>query len=139
MKYEIEFALEECCQCRMPYLVSLSFQKQKQADKTNFYCPSGHGQSYAGNTEAQKLREGWEAANLRFQSQLNEANHARLVAENALKSEQSKRRKIEKRVANGVCPCCNRTFEDLARHMSTKHKDYALPAGKQKQIAGLVK
>jgi hypothetical protein len=27
-------------------------------------------------------------------------------------------------VANGVCPCCNRTFQNLARHMAGKHPDY---------------
>ena len=32
--------------------------------------------------------------------------------------------RIKKRVANGVCPCCNRTFKDLAAHMSTQHPDY---------------
>ena len=23
----------------------------------------------------------------------------------------------------GTCPCCNRTFTNLARHMASKHKD----------------
>ena len=32
--------------------------------------------------------------------------------------------KIKKRIGNGVCPCCNRSFEDLRRHMNTKHPDY---------------
>ena len=27
-------------------------------------------------------------------------------------------------VSGGACPCCNRSFENLARHMATKHKDY---------------
>lgn len=31
---------------------------------------------------------------------------------------------IKKRVGNGVCPCCNRTFENLSRHMSCKHPEY---------------
>ncbi len=33
--------------------------------------------------------------------------------------------KVKKRAANGVCPCCNRTFSDLARHMKAKHPDFA--------------
>jgi hypothetical protein len=24
----------------------------------------------------------------------------------------------------GVCPCCNRTFQQLARHMKAKHPGY---------------
>lgn len=32
--------------------------------------------------------------------------------------------KLKKRAANGVCPCCNRTFVDLARHMAGKHPTF---------------
>ena len=32
--------------------------------------------------------------------------------------------RISKRVKNGVCICCNRTFADLARHMATKHPTF---------------
>lgn len=138
MKFEMEFVLEECYSCRMPFLVSAAFQKNKKADKSNFWCPNGHSQAYQGKTEAQKLREDWEASSLRFQSELNEANHARLVAEKAAKAEKTKRWKVSDRIAKGVCPCCNRTFEDLARHMPTKHKDYALPPADKKKIEGLV-
>ena len=29
------------------------------------------------------------------------------------------------RVEHGVCPCCKRSFSALARHMATKHPEYA--------------
>jgi hypothetical protein len=29
--------------------------------------------------------------------------------------------KIKNRVGNGVCPCCDRSFTNLRRHMSTQH------------------
>ena len=32
--------------------------------------------------------------------------------------------KVKKRVGNGVCPCCTRSFTDLARHMESKHPAY---------------
>jgi hypothetical protein len=28
---------------------------------------------------------------------------------------------MRKRIQSGVCPCCNRTFENLGRHMKSKH------------------
>jgi hypothetical protein len=31
----------------------------------------------------------------------------------------------KKRIAGGVCPCCTRTFKDLARHMAGQHPDYS--------------
>ncbi len=63
-----------------------------------------------------------------LQKQLDRASEARRWAEEALESERKshsatkgKLTKITKRVAAGVCPCCNRTFANLARHMATKH------------------
>lgn len=29
------------------------------------------------------------------------------------------------RVKNGVCPCCNRSFQNLKRHMNTKHPNWS--------------
>ncbi len=33
------------------------------------------------------------------------------------------------RIVSGVCPCCNRTFQNLARHIAGQHPDFAEPAG----------
>lgn len=35
---------------------------------------------------------------------------------------------LRNRAAAGVCPCCNRTFEQLGRHMTTKHPEYVKEA-----------
>ena len=35
----------------------------------------------------------------------------------------SAKRRIEKRIHAGVCPCCNRSFPNLQRHMAAKHPD----------------
>lgn len=32
--------------------------------------------------------------------------------------------KVKKRVGHGICPCCNRSFEDLRRHMEAKHPGF---------------
>lgn len=33
--------------------------------------------------------------------------------------------KVKKRIAAGVCPCCRRTFQNLASHMKGQHPGYA--------------
>jgi hypothetical protein len=33
--------------------------------------------------------------------------------------------KLRKRIKNGVCPCCTRSFTNLRRHLQTKHPEYA--------------
>lgn len=36
--------------------------------------------------------------------------------------------RVTRRIKAGVCPCCTRTFQNLARHMHTKHPDMATEA-----------
>lgn len=41
--------------------------------------------------------------------------------------EREARKAVEKklnRVSAGTCPCCNRSFKQLAAHMKNKHPDY---------------
>jgi hypothetical protein len=47
------------------------------------------------------------------------------TAERRRRAEKAAKTKIKNRVAKGVCPCCNRTFQNLADHMKSKHPDYA--------------
>ena len=35
--------------------------------------------------------------------------------------------RTKNRVGNGVCPCCNRTFANLMRHMHDQHPGYTAP------------
>lgn len=75
-----------------------------------FYCPNGHRQHYT-QSESDRLRGLLDEAN-RSKTQLA-ANYAAL---------QREHNRVTKRVSAGVCPCCNRTFQNLARHMASRHK-----------------
>ncbi len=112
-----------CGKCGIVFGVPDRWLEARRQDKTTFYCPNGDPRAYV-KSEADKLREQLEKSSLGFQAQLNTERHARLVAEKSLKTETAKRRKIEKRVANGVCPCCNRFVDVLDKHMKTKHPEY---------------
>lgn len=35
--------------------------------------------------------------------------------------------RVKNRIANGVCPCCNRSFTPLADHMASEHPDFVVP------------
>lgn len=121
------FEVEHCCSCGMAFAMTTDFQKRRLDDRKSFYCPAGHSQYYSGKTEAQKLRDKLkerdrevEAANRLAEQQRQAAYEQRQRAASISRSYQ----KVRERVRNGVCPCCNRTFENLARHMATKHADY---------------
>jgi hypothetical protein len=84
------------------------------------YCPNGHKWHFRGESEADKQRrraEQAEQANARLHEEAQKAIRERNKAQTALKSHR-------KRSAAGLCPCCNRTFVNMARHMKSQHPDY---------------
>lgn len=135
---------QTCINCGILFSVPDEWDRERRVDKRVFYCPNGHEQCYTRGTVQileDKLRAAQaekDATERRLQSQLNEVRHAQLVAERERDKERRKRRRIEARISKGVCPCCNRTFENLQKHMATKHKDYALPPATPKQIEGTI-
>jgi NMD protein affecting ribosome stability and mRNA decay len=138
MTFSSEFYLEYCCNCGIAFAMPTSFCNERRRDLKLFYCPNGHSQLYTKSTE-QELKEEKEAMERSLQAQLNNANHRALVAEKAAKQAIKDKRRVERRIAHGVCPCCNKTFADIANHMITEHKDFRLPQGKEvKAIEGSV-
>lgn len=131
---EQKLVTEECCGCNILFAMTEDFQRERRRDKRTFYCPNGHSQSYVGKTEEQKLREQLEQE--RRQRQSAEQRVAMWQDEYdaaAKEAEHQKRRangykghatRITKRAKAGVCPCCNRSFENLRRHMATKHPEF---------------
>lgn len=109
----IKFITEECCNCGMPFAMTKDFQRRRLNDHQSFYCPAGHSQRYTGKTEEQKLKDKLEA----------EAGRA-MALESQLNQTSRNYQRIRARVKNGVCPCCNRTFQNLLQHMKTEHPDF---------------
>lgn len=115
----ITIETEICCNCGIAFGIPSDFRSQLLNDPEHwFYCPNGHKQHYSESKEVRLRRE---------------AENKSRQLENALQQERDRREKSEldllkaqrklKRVSKGVCPCCNRTFEDLQRHMKTKHPE----------------
>lgn len=126
-----EFYVEECCECGVPFGMTTathSFYRNHSAAAPgatkNFYCPNGHAQHYAGKTEEQKLREQLASERERNENSerfLREQRDREQNRSRALKGHLTRQRK---RAKAGVCPCCNRTFKQLAAHMKSQHPDF---------------
>lgn len=118
----IYFALEICCNCYMPFMMPKYLKEQALADHSIWFCcPAGHNQHYSGPTEAQKLKTRLENERREHEKQLQEST-------NRFLDEVNTRKRFEKqlkRVHKGVCPCCNRSFVNLANHMKTRHPEIA--------------
>lgn len=120
-----------CGECGITWAQPEGFTSARRTDGKTFYCPNGHPRVYR-ETDVEKLRK-------EMQAQIDRKERERQWAAEARdryrqQAEETKRRlsaakgqltKTKNRIAGGVCPCCNRSFADLHRHMTTKHPDYA--------------
>jgi hypothetical protein len=111
----------ECASCGICFAIPGSFERQRRDDGETFYCPSGHKNVYR-KTEAQRLMEQLKAKERELR-----AVKCDILREQKLRTdERIAREKVErklKRVHRGVCPCCKRTFQNIQRHMETKHPE----------------
>jgi len=109
IRQEITLSTLTCCSCGIVFAMPEPLMTKLRQNGEWFYCPNGHRQHFA-QSEADRLRVLLEEAN-RSKTQLAE-DYAKL---------QREHRRLTKRITAGVCPCCNRTFQNLARHMKSQH------------------
>lgn len=117
----------ECPTCGIAYGVPEDFRRRRQEDGVSWYCPRGHKVCYL-KSDVQGLRDELARERHRLDQVRAEANHQRDMrgaAERSLSATKGVVTRIRNRVGKGVCPCCNRTFQDLGRHMATKHPAWA--------------
>lgn len=112
----LDLFVSDCANCGIVFGIPKDLERRRRADKRAFYCPNGHNLVFGGKTDEQKLDEA-NARETALRDQLGaairDAEHARVQL---LRDRQ--------RYANGVCPCCNRYFDAVRRHMETQHPEY---------------
>lgn len=113
--------------CGLGFAVTRQFYDQTRRTGETWYCPAGHPRVWGGDTTEKQL----ENAQARLQAKDDQLRAAIRAGDEA----RQETLRIRQRIANGVCPCCTRSFGDLRRHMSTQHPDYAVP-GDWKHQAG---
>jgi ssDNA-binding Zn-finger/Zn-ribbon topoisomerase 1 len=107
------------CWCGVPMALPANLVRNARENGQSLYCP-GTGHRFGWDAEIDELRKQLERERTRHgatQDQLRAAEHQTRT----LKAEITKARK---RSANGVCPCCQRSFVQLTRHMKTKHPEF---------------
>ncbi len=116
----VNFETTKCCSCGVEFALTEYFEKERRKDHALFYCPNGHSQYFASETDAERFKRERDAAN----KAKAEATEKMWAAQAAQRKAEEKARKLAKRASAGVCPCCNRTVSQMARHMKTKHPGY---------------
>ena len=105
-----------CCyaSCGFLFAVPYGWETSRREDHSQWYCPNGHSQHFPGATEKELALR---------QLARERAEHDQTKADRD--SVKRRLKYLRSRVKNGVCPCCKRTFQNLQRHMQTKHPAFS--------------
>lgn len=122
----VKFNFHHCCNCDIPFFLPDYKEEKCLEDGSNFYCPSGHPMVFTDNEVTKLKRELQKEKQRREWAERNGENllKARQKTERTLVATKGHVTRIKNRVGNGVCPCCNRTFQNVKRHMNCKHPDW---------------
>lgn len=115
-----------CGTCGIVFAIPDGFDDHLRQTGDTFYCPNGHQRVYRETTEVRLKRElGWAKDRAaRARAEADQAKASARAHRGAATRARNERDQVRTRVANGVCPCCNRTFKQLARHMASQHPDF---------------
>jgi hypothetical protein len=113
-----------CGKCGIEWAMPARFIKARREDGQTFYCPNGDPRCYR-DSETDKLRRKVDALERgkRFAEERATREKRRAAAARGQVT------KLRNRVGNGVCPCCNRSFTNLRRHMASKHPEFKSDEG----------
>lgn len=115
----VEFYQISCGQCGGVYCITEKYRDNKEKHSDGWHCPYCQSSwGYFGDSSYK--------AKLAAEAERHQATLARLnEAQREIEAGRKKAALLRKRASAGSCPCCTRNFVNLARHMKTKHPDYA--------------
>ena len=114
------------CWCGLPFAMPTRLYEQCKKNGNTFYCPLGHTVVFR-ESDVDRMRRARDL----LKQQIAERDDRISDLYGQVETEERRTAaykghitKLKKRASAGVCPCCNRTFQNLHRHMTTKHPDY---------------
>lgn len=119
-----EFSTIECGDCGIVFAIESWLKTKWVNERHDFTCPNGHSWRFCGETEAERIKRELTAE---LEATKRETEWARVranTAEKQLRVQRGQVTKLRNRIKAGVCPCCHRTFKQLAAHMATQHPDF---------------
>jgi hypothetical protein len=114
--------------CGLIFAFTVEFIQARKNDHKNWYCPNGHVLHWSGESDLERTQRERDAARLiavHERESRRRAEARERTAEYRRRAAAGQLTKTRKRIANGVCPCCHRSFPDLHTHMSSQHPGYS--------------
>lgn len=123
-----QLAVLECKTCGIPFAIpDEMYEWAKSHPDVWWHCPNGHRWHFPGKTDEEKLKEMRDRL-ARERAEHDQTRASLVATKGAATRARNERDRIKARAGHGVCPVdgCHRTVSQLARHIKSKHPDYAL-------------
>lgn len=120
----------ECAKCGLLFSLTQNFCDRRHKDHKPFYCPNNHYNYWPQESDEEKLKKEKAALVRELQAEKNHKNFYKEEAKQQRRSAgafKGQVTRIKNRIANGVCPCCNRSFTNVRRHMNSQHPEFVVP------------
>lgn len=127
----VEWVWKSCPICGVNYCLDKIFDDYRDGGATgddgrplHWYCPNGHRLVYR-ESEADKLRRERD----RLRQQIAQRDDEIKALEARRRAAVGQVTQLRKRASAGTCPCCKRTFSNMATHMKRQHPDFVAEQG----------
>lgn len=121
-----------CITCGVVYTIPQAVIANQRKEGGYHTCCNGHSQGW-GKEQSENEKTRRERDQLRQKlaekdDEIRAKEREAAAALTNLASERAKAAKVKKRASAGICPCCNRTVGQMARHMKSKHPQFVAEA-----------
>lgn len=117
--------ISDCINCGVVYTVPESVWNKQRQDGGYHHCSNGHSQGWSKQaSESEKTRLERDRLKQQLAQKDDEIATQRVAREAAQRQAAAARGQVTRlrnRANAGLCPCCNRHFTNLERHMASKH------------------
>lgn len=120
-----------CNRCGCRFGMPDGFLNNRRSDKADFYCPNGHSMSYTESISEKLRRERdlLKQQTARLEDEKRQAEEAASLASIRAEKAEAATKRLKKRSSAGTCPCCARTFSNMAEHMKHQHPAFVADGG----------
>lgn len=120
------------CKCEV-WIPDELYGAARHSEKVGFFCSYGHSLMFPqGESVEDKLRRERDRLAQQIAYKDDRIKQLREDAESADRRAAAARgqvTKLKKRASAGTCPCCSRTFSNMAEHMKKQHPEFVADGG----------
>lgn len=122
-----------CRTCGCTSTVPVEMENELRLRGGYRHCPSGHAWGWSKETseveQIRRERDRLKQESARLEQEKRDAwASANAQLDRAMKAEAANKR-LKKRASAGTCPCCSRSFANMAEHMKKQHPTFVAEGG----------